>query len=572
MLIGEYRRALTGHRRGWAVLLACSALEAAPALLSGTFVRNAVDDGFAAGRFDVGAAWLLAFAAAAVVGAAGVRFVWRRIGAIVEPLRDVLVRRVVRDVLADTAPPRGGPDAAGVARITQHVEVVRDATAGLLVQARGLLVSVAAALAGVAALDPLLLWPVAPPVLLAVALFGCSLPALARRQRGLALADERTATRAGAVLTGLRDVAACGAQRQAIAAVRDAVDAQAAAAVRMSTAAALRTLIIGGGGLLPVLLVLAIAPWAVGSGRLTAGAVLGALVYVTGTVQPALHGLAATTGSVLLRLLVALNRLAEIGRAAPADRPRDVPAGPRVRARGLTHRWGEHAEPVLSELDLDLDPGEHLAVVGPSGIGKSTFAGLLTGTLAPTGGSVRVGGVVVTELDPAVRHRLIAFTPQEAYLFAGTVRENVALLAAGSTDAHLLAAAADVGAAELVARLGGLDGEVRHGGADLSAGQRQLLALARVHASAAPIVVLDEATSHLDGPAEARAERAFAARGGVLVVIAHRLGSARRANRVLLLDGTGAQLGTPAELPARSATYAELVRAWDDAPPGLSGR
>ncbi|MEU6131692.1 ABC transporter ATP-binding protein [Saccharopolyspora sp. NPDC047091] len=572
MLIGEYRRALTGHRRGWAVLLACSALEAAPALLSGTFVRNAVDRGFAAGRFDVGAAWLLAFAAAAVLGATGVRFVWRRIGAIVEPLRDVLVRRVVRDVLADTVPPRGGPDAAGVARITQHVEVVRDATAGLLVQARGLLVSVVAALAGVAALDPLLLWPVAPPVLLAIALFGCSLPALARRQRGLALADERAATRAGAVLTGLRDVAACGAQRQAIGAVRAAVDEQAAAAVRMSTAAALRTLIIGAGGLLPVLLVLAIAPWAVDAGRLTAGAVLGALVYVTGTVQPALHGLAATTGSVLLRLLVGLHRLAEIGREEPADRPRGVPNGPEVRARGLTHRWGDHAEPVLSELDLDLASGDHLAVVGPSGIGKSTFAGLLTGTTAPTGGSVRIGGVEVAELDPALRHRLIAFTPQETYLFAGTVRENLALLAAGSTDEHLLAAAGEVGAADLVGALGGLDGAVRHGGTGLSAGQRQLLALARVHASAAPIVVLDEATAHLDGPAEARAERAFAARGGVLVVIAHRLGSARRANRVLLLDGGGARLGAPDELLAGSATYAELVRAWDGVPPDLSGR
>ena len=185
---------------------------------------------------------------------------------------------------------------------------------------------------------------------------------------------------------------------------------------------------------------------------------------------------------------------------------------------------------------------------------------------------MRIGGVEVAELDPALRHRLIAFTPQETYLFAGTVRENLALLAAGSTDEHLLAAAGEVGAADLVGALGGLDGAVRHGGTGLSAGQRQLLALARVHASAAPIVVLDEATAHLDGPAEARAERAFAARGGVLVVIAHRLGSARRANRVLLLDGGGARLGAPDELPARSATYAELVRAWDGVPPDLSGR
>ncbi|WP_243792137.1 ABC transporter ATP-binding protein [Saccharopolyspora gloriosae] len=672
----DYRRSLAGHWRGWAVLLACSALEALPALLSGTFVRNAVDDGFAAGRLGVGVAWLLAFTAAAVLGAAGVRFVWRRIGVIVEPLRDSLVRRVVRDVLHETAPPRGGPDAAGVARVTQHVEIVRDATAGLLVQARGLLVTVAAALAGVAALDPLLLWPVAPPVLLAVLLFCGSLPALARSQRDLALADEHTATEAGAVLTGLRDVVACGAQDTAATTIRAAIDEQARAAIRMSTATALRTLIIGGGGLLPVVLVLAIAPAAVADGRLSAGTVLGALVYVTGTVQPALHGLATTTGSVLLRLMVALNRLGEIspgtgehpggtgdggtgsgrgtsrnredsghrrtssgwgsrngrgarndpstrndpgarngpstwngsgarndpgarngpstwngsgarndpgarndsgtgnGRGAPNDsgaqngRGARIPGGAGefggwdVEARGLTHRWGEHAEPVLRDLDLELRPGDHLAVVGPSGIGKSTLAGLLTGTTGPTGGSVHIGGIPVAELDPAHRHRLIAFTPQETYLFAGTVRENLALLAAEATDAHLLAAVTAVGAGELVRELGGLTGPIRHGGAGLSAGQRQLLALARLYASEARIVVLDEATAQLDGPAEAHAERAFAARGGVLVVIAHRLASARRANRVLVLDGDGAHLGTHADLLARSRSYAELLLAW----------
>ncbi|MFR9731042.1 ATP-binding cassette domain-containing protein [Saccharopolyspora sp. MS10] len=557
----DYRRHLLRHRRGAAVLLACSALEAAPALCSGAFVRAAVDHGFAAGRIDLGAAWLLAFAATAVLGAAGSRIVWSRLGAIVEPLRDALVRRVVRDVLHETAQPRGGPDAAGIARTTQHVEVVRDATAGLLVQGRSLLVAVLAALAGVGALDPVLLWAVAPPVLLALLAFGALLPALARGQRGVALADERAAGEAGAVLAGMRDVVACGAQREALASVRTAVDAQARAAARMATATALRTLVIGIGGLLPVLLVLLAAPSAVASGRLSAGAVLGALVYVTGTVQPALHGLAAATGSVLLRLLVALHRLGEI-RPAAEERPAGVAAGADVEVRGLTHRWGEHAEPVLRGLDLDLRPGDHLAVIGPSGIGKSTLAGLLTGTTAPLSGSVRVGGVPVGELDPAQRHRLIAFTPQETYLFAGTVRENLALLAAGAPDERLRTAAEEVGAGELVRELGGLDGPVRHGGAGLSAGQRQLLALARVHASPARIVVLDEAAAHLDGPAEARAERALAARGGVLVVIAHRLASAHRANRVLLLDGRETRLGTHRDLLAESASYAELMRAW----------
>ncbi|RZQ61892.1 ATP-binding cassette domain-containing protein [Amycolatopsis suaedae] len=558
-----YWRALAAQWRGGLVLVACSALEALPAFLSGRLVEQAVDTGFAAGAPVTGLWWLAVFGAVSVAGALGSRLIWRQLGLVVEPLRDVLVDAVVGGVLRDPTPHRHAPDASGVARITQHVEVVRDATAGLLVRARGMIVTTVAALAGVFTVAGELAWLVAGPVAGAILLFCGLLPSLARRQRAVALADERTAESAGAVLAGMRDVVACGAERVATLGVFEAVDGQAAAASRMANAAALRTLVVSVGGFLPLVLVLLAAPGRVAAGELTAGAALGMLVYLASTLQPALQGLAATASTVVLRLLVALRRLAETvdHPAVPAGTARPVNAN--VVVRELTFGWGEHAEPVVRGLNLDLEPGDHLAVVGPSGIGKSTLAALLTGMVRPGQGSVLLGGVPVGDTEQELRHELVALIPQEAYVFAGTVRENLALVNPDASDADLLAAADAVGASGLVERLGGLDGPIGHAAEGLSAGQAQLLALARVYAGRARVVVLDEATANLDPAAEARAERAFAERGGVLVVIAHRLSSALRARRVLVMDGGDTLLGTHDELLATSPRYASLMRAWD---------
>ncbi|WP_410621792.1 ATP-binding cassette domain-containing protein [Amycolatopsis sp. cmx-8-4] len=557
-----YWSALTGQWRGGVVLLVCSVLEGLPAFFSGRLVELSVDRGFAVGDPRTGLGWLALFGLAAVLGAFGSRMVWHQLGKVVEPLRDALVTAVVRGVLHDESPPRNQPDSSGVARITQHVEVVRDATAGLLVQARAMLVTTASALAGLVTVAGALVLPVAVPVVASLVVFGCLLPSLARRQRALALADEHTAATAGASLAGMRDVVACGAEPIAALAMYDAVDAQATAAVRVARSSALRSLVISLGGFAPLLLALWLAPGLVATGELTAGAALGALVYLATTMQPALRGLAATAGTVVLRLLVALRRLAET--AELPERP-DGTATPRsieVRVRALTFGWGATAEPVVRGLDLGLRPGEHLAVVGPSGIGKSTLAGLLTGMLTPQEGRVLLGGVPVRDVPRALRHELVALIPQEAYVFAGTVRDNIALFAPSASDAALAAAATAVGAGALLKRLGGLDAEIGHGGEGISAGEAQLLALARVYAGSARFVILDEATSHLDPVSEARAERAFAARGGVLVVIAHRLSSALRANRVLVMDGRETAVGKHADLLARSPRYAELMQAW----------
>ncbi|WP_328613457.1 ABC transporter ATP-binding protein/permease [Amycolatopsis sp. NBC_00355] len=557
-----YWSALTGQWRGGVVLLVCSVLEGLPAFFSGRLVELSVDRGFAVGDPRTGLGWLALFGLAAVLGAFGSRMVWHQLGKVVEPLRDALVTAVVRGVLHDESPPRNQPDSSGVARITQHVEVVRDATAGLLVQARAMLVTTASALAGLVTVAGALVLPVAVPVVASLVVFGCLLPSLARRQRALALADEHTAATAGASLAGMRDVVACGAEPIAALAMYDAVDAQAAAAVRVARSSALRSLVISLGGFLPLLLALWLAPGLVATGELTAGAALGALVYLATTMQPALRGLAATAGTVVLRLLVALRRLAETAELPERPDGTATPRGTDVRVHALTFGWGATAEPVVRGLDLGLRPGEHLAVVGPSGIGKSTLAGLLTGMLTPQDGRVLLGGVPVRDVPAVQRHELVALIPQEAYVFAGTVRDNVALFAPSASDDALAAAATAVGAGALLRRLGGLDAEIGHGGEGISAGEAQLLALARVYAGSARFVILDEATSHLDPVSEARAERAFAARGGVLVVIAHRLSSALRADRVLVMDGRETAVGRHADLLVRSARYAELMQAW----------
>ncbi len=559
-----YTGALRGTRRALIALAAWSLVEGGPALVSGRLVSLAVDRGFGAGHPTVGVGWLAVFGAVSLAGAIGSRQVFGRLGHVVEPVRDALVTGIVRGVLHGDIATAHQQDASSVARITRHVEVIRDVTAGLLVQGRSLVVTVIAALVGLLDTAGSLAVLVLPPVVLSLLAFGLLLRSLARRQRDLVLSDERCAATVGAVANGLRDVLACGAERIASRDVGEAVDAQAAASIRLGMAGALRSLVVSLGGLVPLVLVLAAAPGLVADGRLSAGAVLGAVVYLTTGVGPALVALGQTAGAAVLRLMVTMRRLADVSAVAESPCPRLArPTGTDVEMRRLTFGWGETAHPVVRELDLTVPAGQHIAIVGASGIGKSTLAGLLTGLLAPRSGAVLLGGADAR----TVSHELVALIPQESYVFTGTLRENLALLAGEATDAELARALASVGGAGLLARADGLDARI--GRLTLSSGERQLVALARVYASAARVVVLDEATAHLDPATEAVAEQAFADRDGTLVVIAHRLTSAFRAQRVLLMDGGLPVLGTHAELLAGSPGYAELMRAWTGVPATL---
>jgi ATP-binding cassette subfamily C protein len=466
------------------------------------------------------------------------------------------------------------PDAGASARISHQAEIVRDSFGGVLSALRRFVFVAGGALAGLATLLPMALLLAVGPLLAGLLIFTVLVRPLARRQRDYVLTEEAVAAEGTAVLTALRDITACGGEERAYATLARQVDAQVRATRDMSRMAAARSMAISVGGWLPVPLVLAAAPWLVRHGA-SAGQLIGALAYLTGGIQPALRTLVQGLGSSGVRMAVTLERITERAeppaalpalpatKAAAAALP--VPSVPGARCdvelRSLTFGYGVHAIPVIADLDLTIPDGDHLAIVGPSGVGKSTLAGLIAGMLAPRAGEIRVGGIAPRGLSAAELAARRVLIPQEAYVFDGTLTENLTYLNPRAAPAEVRAAARSVGLCELVARLGGYDAPVDP--ATLSAGEGQLIALVRAYLSPARLALLDEATCHLDPAAEAKAERAFAAREGTLVIIAHRMSSALRARRILVLDGDRAYVGTHDHLLSRSALYRDLAGYWE---------
>ncbi|MET7278014.1 ABC transporter ATP-binding protein [Kribbella sp. NPDC005582] len=532
--------------------MAWSVPEILPTAIYGVAVARATDS-FLAGQAWQGIAWLGGLVAAAGLGAAGARQVYSRLGDLVEPVRDDLVRRVVAGAL------RTGDDSA-VARLNRQVEIVRDTFAGLVLVIRSFAVTLVGVLAGLLSLAPMVAAFVVPPFLVGFALSLGVLGMSADRVRASLQADEDLAAAAGMVFGGVRDITATGTEEYAEFLVGEPIEAHAAAERALAKVSALRTLCFAVGGWLPLLILLATGPWLVGRGVST-GTLLGGLTYVLIGLQPALGQVMGALGDSGLRFVITLGRILDTSRPDDPVRPVDVVHGHHVDAHGLTFAYGPAAEPVLDRLDLTIPAGDHLAVVGPSGIGKSTLAALVCGMLTPTGGRLLLGGVPPTELTTERLAETRVLIPQEAYVFSGTVEENLTYLLPDATPTELATAIDTIGATALVERIGGLDATVKP--ADLSAGERQLLALVRAYLSPAPLVVLDEATCFLDPEAERQAEEAFARRGGTLVVIAHRISSALRARRILVLDGNKAALGTHQALMRSSSLYRDLHGNWD---------
>lgn len=558
LLVGS----LVQERRPLVRLMWWSLVAAAPAFASGRLVAMAVDRGFLARRPFEGVAWLALLGMVMVIGALAARRVPWWLGEVVEPLRDRLVRLTVAGALRRAVAERGRRDASAVAQLTGHVEIARDVTGGLLVNLQRLAFTIAAATVGLFLLQPVAALIAIAPVLLALLLLAGLLPSVLERNRALLLTDEELAASVGVAAAAMRDVVACGAEARTLREVGAAIGAQAAAARAVARTTVLRSAIAAIGGQSPVVVVLIAAPYLLSRGQLTPGDLLGIIVYVTASLQPAVRATIDTAGASLVRLAVALRRIAETAAEPPANARALAGAVPRnldLSVNGVTFGYSAASEPIVRHLDLAIPYGSHLAVVGPSGIGKSTLANLLVGMTVPGHGTIRLGGVPISDLHAVDRHRLIALIPQEAYVFAGTVRENLTYLRPDATHADLDAVVRALGLRQLLDRVGGYDAEIS--GGRLSAGERQLVALARVWLSRAEVVILDEATCHLDPVAERCAEEAFVGRGTTLVVIAHRISSARRAERILLMDGARPCDGTHAELLAGSARYAELVGA-----------
>ncbi len=224
---------------------------------------------------------------------------------------------------------------------------------------------------------------------------------------------------------------------------------------------------------------------------------------------------------------------------------------------------------VLSDFDLAIEPGETIAIVGPTGAGKSTAAKLLSRFYAPTSGTITIDGIDISTVTLHSLRSQLGVVPQEPFLFNGTVRDNVAFARAGVDDDDVRRACDEVGLTELIGRLpDGLDSPVHERGSSLSSGERQLLALARAFLARPRVLILDEATSNLDLASETLVERALdrVLEGRTAIIIAHRLATAMRADRIAVVDnGRLTEIGTHDELVALGGHYADMYAMWDAA-------
>jgi ATP-binding cassette subfamily B protein len=317
-------------------------------------------------------------------------------------------------------------------------------------------------------------------------------------------------------------------------------------------------------------LVLGLGSVFVAHGSLTSGELVGFLLYLDLFFAP-IQQLSQTFDSYQ-QAGASMRQINDLMSTPPLVLPPAEPVDPgrltgALRFDDVRFAYPSSSREALRGLDLEVHPGETVALVGETGAGKSTVLKLLTRFYDPTGGRVEADGVDLRTLDLTAYRQRLGYVPQEAYLFSGTVRDNIAYGRPDASPAEVEAAARAVGAHEFIAGLpGGYLEVLSERGRSLSSGQRQLIALARAELVNPAILLLDEATSNLDLATEAKVTRAMGvvAQGRTTVLIAHRLQTARRADRIVVLDaGRVVEDGTHEELLAAGGIYARMWAAFE---------
>ncbi len=370
-------------------------------------------------------------------------------------------------------------------------------------------------------------------------------------------------------LAGIRVIAAHNRRAQNVVAHRNTVGGYQDANLAVARVTTVYGPASEGIGLLGQALVLAVGGWLVLDGGLTLGELTAFVLYLTTFFAPIqqlvqLYNTYQQGDSAIRKLDGLLGEVPSV-----VERPDARPMPPiegEIRLDGVDFAYHPDA-PVLTGVDLTIAAGETVAFVGATGAGKSTIAKLVARFHDPTRGRVLIDGHDLRDVGLASLRRQLGLVPQEPFLFHGTVRDNVAYGRPDATDAEVADACRAVGLGGVIDRdPAGVRTPVHERGASLSAGERQLLALARAFLARPRILVLDEATSSLDLRAEQVIEDALdvVLEGRTAVLVAHRLATARRADRIAVVDdGRIVELGSHDELLGREGAYASLYRTWE---------
>ncbi|WP_326771306.1 ABC transporter ATP-binding protein [Streptomyces sp. NBC_01445] len=381
---------------------------------------------------------------------------------------------------------------------------------------------------------------------------------LAEGAANTALAEQLAATAAGA-----RTVEAFGLQQHRMTACQEQIEKCRTTRNRTLFLRSVLFPAVDISYVIPVAVVLLIGGVLYAHGTMSLGAVVASALYLRQLSQP--------LDTILQQIEQLQSSSASFARVeGPGLATQVPPAAPltptndRIEVADVRYAYDDGSD-VLHGVDLTVQPGERLVIVGPSGAGKTTLGRLLAGMDRPHTGSVTVGQIPVADLDPDQLRQHVVLVTQEHHVFLGTVRDNLQIASARATDAQLRTALAAVGAEWANELPDGLDTDLSHGGHRPDGAQAQQLALARVVLADPHTLILDEATALLDPRTARHTERALAAvlKGRTVIAIAHRLQTAHDADRVAVMeDGRLTELGTHDDLVTADGAYAALWRSW----------